>query len=146
MPVEYGSESNYAKEMRRWEAYHGPFGPPGRQFVQQTYPQMMYRAERVDGVIKMVEHHLAGNDDEQRNFESRGFHVGPQAAHDAIARQQTEHGILAAEREFQIQHNRLSEKAVAEVRAAEQAHGSTHLPDVPETPIRKKRKYTRKVV
>ncbi len=141
MGVEYGKDSNYAKEARRWEATHTEFGPPGRPWVYREFPKMLYKAANVDGKIKIADRVTVHTEDEQRNMESRGFVFGPDNAIKAVETEQhLVHGTLAAEREWQIQHGRISEKAVAEVRAAETAVGAVHLPDVPITPIPAHRK------
>jgi hypothetical protein len=139
MPVEYGQESNYAKEMRRHEATHTVFGAPGRPYVYREFPKMLYKFARVQGKGIIVDETFSvGDEDEQRRMESRGFHAKQEDAIAAIEREQTRDGILAAEREYAIQHGRHSEKAVNEVRQAEEAHGATHLPEVPRTPIKKR--------
>lgn len=144
MPVEHGSESNYAKEMRRWESHHTKFGPPGRAYTFQEFPKRLYKAEHVSGKgIEIVDAQTAADEQAERNLLSRGFHFGQQAAIDAIRDEQTVHGTLAAERNWEIQHGRLSEKAAAEVAAAEAEHGAKHLPMVPETPIKRRVRRTK---
>jgi len=136
--IEIPQSTEYAKEMRRWEALHTRYGPPGRPYQFQEFPKVLYKCESVSGKgIQPTESFTVHDEDQERNLNSRGFFPLAEA-HERAKRQQTEHGILAAEREYQIQHNRLSEKAVAEVRAAEAEHGARHLPDVPETPIKKR--------
>lgn len=45
MPVEYGRESAHAKEMAKWEAFPTDLvSKPGRPYVYQPYPKMLYRA------------------------------------------------------------------------------------------------------
>ena len=143
MPVEHGQASAYAKEMVKHEAHHTHYGAPQRPYVYREFPKAVYRFKRVDGKgIVKDEMHIVNNELEQRNMQSRGFHLSQEDAIKAIEREHTEHGKLAAEREWQIRHGRVSDRATAEVRAAEEAHGAKHLPDVPETPIpahRKKR-------
>lgn len=137
--------SEYAKEMRKWESTHTRFGPPGRPYEFQEYPTWMFRAEHISGKgIQIVDKQQVADLQQQRNMESRGFHVEPQEAIAAIERQQTEFGRLAAERNFEIAHGRISEKAAAEVRAHEADHGARHLPMIPETPIPAHRKRGRK--
>lgn len=139
MPVEFGSESNYAKEMRKWETNHTRFGPPGRTFTYEEFPKRLYKAEHVSGKgIAIVDAQTANDAHEERNLQSRGFHFGPDVAVQAIRDEQTEHGKLAAERNFDIAHGRLSPKAAAEVATAEGDYGAKHLPMVPETPIKKR--------
>lgn len=134
-----GQTSAYAQEMRKHEARHTQWGEPGRPYVYQEYPKQLYRAIFKAGEgITLTDSIRVETADEERNMCSRGFHPGPQAAHDAAAREQTEYGRLAAEREYDIQHSRLSPRAVAEVRAAEEAHGASHMPTVPVTPIKRR--------
>ena len=137
--IDVPQSTEYAKEMRKWEATHTRFGPPGRPYTFKEFPKLMYKAEWVSGQgIQEVDQQRANTPDEERNLQSRGFYEGKGAAYAAIEQQQTEHARLAAEREYQIQHSRLSEKAVSEVRAAEEAHGARHLPDLPVATVRRK--------
>lgn len=137
--------SEYAKEMRKWESTHTRFGPPGRPYVYQEYPKAMYRAEHQSGKgIVIVDKHTVDDELQERNMHSRGFYGEPTEAIAAIERQQTEFGTLAAERNFDIAHGRVSEKAAVEVRAHERAHGARHLPAIPETPIPAHRKRGRR--
>ncbi len=139
MGVVFTQESGYAKEMRKHEAYPTAFGPGLRPFVQQEFPKMLYKAEHVSGKgIQIVDKQVAADENAERNLQSRGFYFGPDKAVEAIRKQQTEHGQLAAEREYDIRHGKHSEKAVAEVRHAEAAVGAVHLPMVPETPIKRR--------
>lgn len=130
--------SKYAEEMRKWEAYHSPYGAPGRPYQYREYPKRVYKFayEQGRGIVEVGVQDVA--DDTQERIAMSNGYFERQRAYDEAARTQTEHGRLAAEREWQIQHSRLSERAVAEVRAAEEAHGARHLPDVPEAPIRKR--------
>lgn len=137
--------SEYAKEMRKWESQPTRFGPPGRPYEYREYPTWMFRAEHLSGKgIHIVDKQLVDDLQQQRNMESRGFHVEPREAIAAIERQQTEFGRLAAERNFEIAHGRISEHAATEVRAHEAEHGARHLPMIPETPIPAHRKRGRK--
>lgn len=129
-------DSGYAKEMVKHEAVHTQYGPPGRPYVFREFPKRLYKAAQVPGKgIQIVDAHTVNDDHEERNLLSRGFCFGQDAAIADVERQHTEFGRLAAEREYEIRHGRLSEKAVSEVRVAEEAHGARHLPTVPETPI-----------
>lgn len=121
----------YAEEMRKHEAQHTQFGPPGRPYVFREFPKMLFRGR--DG-----EHCTVQDEHEQRNMQSRGFCLTQEAAIEAADREHTEHGKLAAERNWEIKHGRISEKAAAEVRQAEAEHGARHLPEVKETPIRRR--------
>ncbi len=127
----------YAKEMVKHEAHYTQYGPPERPFVYQEFPKRLYRATRGDSGV-VLDGYTVANDDEQRNMQSRGYCLSQQDAMDALEREQTEHGRLAAERNWEAAHGRLSDRAVAEVRAAEDQHGARHLPEVLETPVRRK--------
>lgn len=136
MGVVFTVESNYAKEMRRHEAYPTQFGPPGRPYVYQHYPLMLYRASRGPNGPEASETCIVNDERERDNMISRGFWPTQELALAELDRQHTEHGKLAAERNYEIAHGRISEKAATEVRAAEAAHGATHLPEVKEQPRR----------
>lgn len=134
MPVEHGTASRYAQEMRRWNAHHSEFGPPGKPYRFEEWPKLVYRAERVGGVVKIVETRRVGNEDEELKANGLGFRFAQQDALDLIAKEQLVHGTLAAEREWEIRHGRLSAGAVEEVRAVEDAAGAVHVPVMPEGP------------
>ena len=127
----------YAQEMRRHEAQHTQFGPPGRPYVHQEFPKRVYKAVRGARGVEF-EGFTVNDEHEQRNLQSRGYSLSQPDALEALNHEHVEHGKLAAERNYEIKHGRISERAAAEVRAAEDAHGSTHLPEVPATPIRRR--------
>ena len=139
MGVVFTPESNYAKEMVKHEAYPTRFGPGQRPFKHYEFPKMLYKATK-GGVLPEFDHTTVGDEDEQRNMQSRGYCLTQELALEALRDEHTEHGKLAAERNYEIAKGRISEKAAAEVRAAEEAHGAKHLPVVPETPIRPRAK------
>lgn len=139
MGIAFTKESAYAVEMRKWEATPTEFGPGQKPYVFLPFPKRMYRFEHVSGKgIVQADAQTAADDTQEANLRSRGFHFGPADAHAAIERQQTEYGKLAAERAFEITHGRISEKAADEVRQAEAAHGSTHMPGMPAGKVRRK--------
>ena len=127
----------YAEEMRKHEAYHTQYGPPKRPYVFAEFPKRVYKAVR--GTIGIdFEGFTVHDEHEQRNMQSRGYCVSQTEAMAALEREQTEHGKLAAERNWEIAHGRISEKAAAEVRQAEAEH-TDHLPEVKERPKRTRR-------
>lgn len=130
MAVVHSPESNFSKEMAKWESGFSQFGPPGRPYTYQPFPTRMYKAVRAkDGAIQF-EGHDANDDDEQRNFESRGFVAGGRAAaKDALDRQELEVAKLAAEGAYE--ERRMSPKAQAEARSVRQA-SAVHLGEIPE--------------
>ena len=138
MPVVFTQESAYAKEMRRHEAHHSQFGAPGRPYEYREFPKRLYKATRGEKGITF-DGYTVNDEHEQRNLQSRGYSLSQPDAIVALEREHTEHGKLAAERNFEIAHGRISEKAAAEVRAAEAEHGSTHMPVMPEAPKKRGR-------
>lgn len=135
MPV----NTPYAAEMRKHEAQHTEFGKGERPYVFREFPKRIYRAvRRTEGPGIDYEGFTVQTPEEQQNMLSRGYFPSQADALRALEREQLEHGKLAAEREYEIAHGRLSARAIAEVRAAETAHGATHLPMVPETPIKRR--------
>jgi hypothetical protein len=129
--------SEYAKERVRHEAHYTQYGPPGKPFVYQEFPKRLYKATRGENGVTLDGFTVA-NDEEQGRMASRGYCLSQQEALDAERKEHLEVGKLAAEREWEIHHGRISPKAAAEVRAAEEAHGARHLPSVPETPIKRR--------
>ena len=124
----------YAEEMRKHEALYTRFGPPLKPYVYREFPKMLFKGR--DG-----EHCIVNDEHEQRNMQSRGFCLTQELAIEAADHEHTEHGKLAAERNWEIKHGRVSQKAAEEVRQAEAEHGARHLPEVKEQP---KRRYVRK--
>ena len=134
--IDIGQSTEYAKEMRKWETTHTKYGPPGRQYRFAEYPKRVYMCAQEPGKgIVVSEAHTVHDEHEERNLRSRGFYPTLKEAGAACASAHTEHGKLAAEREWEIRHNRISERATAEVRAHEADHGARHLPEVPHTPV-----------
>jgi hypothetical protein len=128
----HSPESSYAKERRKWEAHPSEIGPGERPWVFREYPMMMYRALSPSTTAPM-EQAIAADEQEGASFHGRGFRPTPLAAIEAHEAQALEFATLAAEREHEIKY-KLSEKAGAEVRAAE-ADYSGHMPSVPMTPL-----------
>ena len=128
--------TEYAKEMARWEAYPSQWGAAGRPHVHREFPKMLYKATQGEGCNITV---IVNNEDEQRREEAKGFAASQERALELLSRDHRDAGTLAAERNFEIAKGRISEKAAAEVRAAEAEHGATHLPEVPIKPVRKRR-------
>lgn len=106
---------------------------------------MIYRAGRPEnglGAHCIVEQIVVGSEQEYDNYKSRGFRATPNDAIDLVNKQQDEYSRLAAEINHE-QKNKLSEGASAEVEAARSEYGggiSHHMPVVPETPIKPRRK------
>ncbi len=127
--------SAYAEEMVKHEAHFTRFGRPQRPYVFQEFPKRIYKAVKGERGGIEYEGFTVHDETEQANMQSRGYALSQTLALEALEREHTEHGKLAAERNYEA--GRMSEKAVAEMRAAEAAYGARHLPMVPETPIKR---------
>ena len=171
MGIQYGQQSAYVQERRKWETQpvmidaqwiapqvidgvqragfmDGTFIQPLPReqggvypFIPSEFPKMLYKAARADGGPRISEQLIVHSEQEESNALSRGWSIGQEAAIEAVTAQDREFAKLAAERSFEAR--RMSPKAQAEIAAHEEA-SSTHLPTIPETPIRKKRPYVRK--
>lgn len=126
----HSPESAYAQERRKWEALPSNLGPGERPWVHRDYPWMMYRASSPT-TLEIPQ--IAADEQERAALTRRGYFDNPDAAIQGYEAQQLEFAKLAAEREHEIRY-KLSDKAVAEVRAAEAEHLG-HLPTIPETPL-----------
>ena len=136
MGVMWSQDSGYATERRRWETTHTEFGPPGRSLVFQEFPLMVYRAKRAEtGGKPILEHHIVGNEQEERNLLSRGFVRGPEQAIARLEYQEQELARAAAERAYADQ--RMSDKAKQEAAAVDEST-IAHLGEIKETPIRRR--------
>lgn len=141
MAVLHSPESNYSREIVKWEAQRSEHGVGLRPYIYREYPTMMYLAGPPSGgigAITIVEEVEVGSENEAEPYRQRGFRAKPLEALDAYEAQQLEFARLAAEQNYDVK-NRLSEKAGAEVIAAQQAH-SGHLPSVPVTGIKPRAK------
>lgn len=141
MGVLHSPESNYSKEIVKWEAQRSEHGVGQRPYVYREYPSMMFLAGPPSGglgAITIIEQVEVGGDNEAEHYRQRGFRQKPLDAIEAYEAQQLEFARLAAEQNYDVK-NRLSEKAGEEVRAA-QAATSGHLPSVPVTGIKPRAK------
>lgn len=142
MAVVHAPETEYAKEMRKWNSQYSEFGPPGRPWGSKDgpggeFPKRLYKATRQPDGARTFEGFTVGDEHEQRNMLSRGFCDGQQSALDALAAEERIHAELAAEINHDARHG-MGERARGEVERAQEAHGARHLPEVPVTPIRKR--------
>lgn len=141
-------DSAYGREQWRWEHSQAESITVGNHTVRgeravgyQPYPAMFYLVTQKNPWA--YEQAIAHDEHEARNLQSRGFVAGGvQAACAAFDAEQQEHAVLAAARNWEDRN--LSEKARAEVDAAEQA-SARHLPAIPETPIKRSPGRPRKV-
>ena len=135
----HSPESEYAKERVKFEAQNSEMGPGQRPYVYREYPTAMYLAGIPAGLVgepRIIECEPHCDETLAANLASRGWARTPLEALKNYETQKLEEAKLAAELEHEIVH-KLTDKAVAEVRAAQSEHEG-HLPTVPETPIRRR--------
>jgi hypothetical protein len=150
MPIQWTPESHYVKELAQWEirptelvsaamlqALGKPLVPP-----HQEYPKALYRATAATGGPTISGFILAQSATDETRLVNQGWSTSQEAAIEAVAQYERAIATAAAERAFT--DRRLSDRAQAEARAADEA-SPAHVPVVPETPIRKRRPYVRKV-
>ncbi len=133
-------ESTYSKMRVEFEAQNSEFGVAKRPYQYREYPTMVYLAGIPAGAVggpRIIDTQIAADEHELNNFASRGFCTKPQDAIQSYHAQKLEEAKLAAEIEFEIAKGRVSANAAKEVRAA-QAEVDGHMPEVPETPIRRR--------
>jgi hypothetical protein len=136
--------SEMGRERKRWDLPQRDGGMRPDRF--EEYPKMLYRAVEVNGQIVDDDPQdcqtLASSADHEARLKAEGWAETVQEARDAAERQATDVANAAAERHLSDQ--RLSASARAEAAAADAASGS-HLPEIPEQPVRRKRGRPRKV-
>ena len=127
----------YAEEMRKWEATHTKYGPPGRPFVHRDYPMMLYKATRPStGGSPSFDHIEVADEQERERQEARGYHAGgPAGALHALEKQEFEIAELAANRAFN--DRKMTPKAQEEAAQAER-ETIKHLAEIPALPIKKR--------
>lgn len=128
MAVVIAPETDYAKELAKWEQ-------PNRQYVE--FPKNLCRATRTDrGPVEVTAWVVAHDADDEQRWYGKGYHPSQQAALDAFHAEDREMARLAAERAHD--ERSMSPKAQAEA-AAVDAATDQHVPVIPPTPIRPKR-------
>ena len=141
-------DSAYGRELWKWEHHTGESVTVGNHTVSgmrangyQPYPAMLYKVTEKNPW--KWEERIAADEVEARNLQSRGFVAGGlQAACDAYEQDRQEVAVQAAARAYTDRN--MSDKAKAEVEAAEQEH-SGHMAEMPETPIKRSPGRPRKV-
>lgn len=148
MAIQRAQEDSWTKEMAKWERQpvfvNGtyitpiPYTEGGRGGAPRTeYPRMVYRAESADGGPRIAGFQIAGDEAEERKWIAQGYSVTQEEAIERVHEQHREMARLAANRV----HNEkwMSDKARAEARTADEAT-INHLPSIPETPIKPRKK------
>lgn len=148
MAIPRAQEDSWTKEMAKWEMrpvmVNGTYVQPlsvadgGRGGAPVTeFPKMLFRGESADGGPRIADFKIAANEAHERQLLSQGYSVTQEQALEAVTRQQLEFAKLAANRAYNEKW--MSDKAKAEARAVDEAT-IEHLPAIPETPIRRRRK------
>lgn len=134
--VTLSPQTEYAKEVCKWEAQHTQYGPPGRPYQYHPYPTMLYKASRDGMGVLSFDSRIAHDDAERAIAEGQGYVWGGQAAAlEALERQQ----FAAAEAEAEINYEirRMGEKARAEANAHLESTAN-HISEIPVTPIKRR--------
>ena len=132
MSVLHSPDSNYAKEMIKWEAQGSLLGPGLRPYVKRDYPMMLHLAGQFpQGGVGILDTRVVESELQREQVESQGFRATPLEALEAFKTQQTLYATLSAEREWEKRH-RMSPHAREEVEAIEDEAGAQHLPTIPE--------------
>lgn len=150
MGILWSPESQYVKELAKWEqrptqfvpadmlqALGKPLSPPF-----QEYPKALYRASRASGGPTISGFDQARDEAHERLLCGQGWSTSQEAAIAAVHTEDQQFAQLAAERAHQ--ERRMSAKAQAEADRIDAATPA-HVPVIPETPIKKRRPYVRKV-
>lgn len=152
MGIQHSQQSAFVKEMQKWESRpvmigdtmimpipieHG--GRLNAPFAE--YPKMLVKMIAEAGGYRVNETTIVNDESAERMKLADGWSLTQQ---DGIARAKawhTEIATLAANRAF---HDaRMSPRAQAEAAALDEQHAE-HLPAIPETPIRRRQKPSRK--
>lgn len=135
--VLHSPSSAYAKERVKWEAHYSNLGAPGRPYIKRDFPMVVYLGGRPEsglGADTVIAYETVGSDREFEQWRQRGYRETPLEAIAVYQAQELEYAKLNANLEYQ-KHHGLTEKAIAEVDAAQNAV-TGHLPSVPVTPIK----------
>jgi len=160
--------SNAAKEYSKFEQFPSKWTagyPPGNPYVYRPYPKMLYRAQdyhgkvccmaarpdegefrdpreyerAVDSAERFTQRcQMIVNDERERSIAmEQGWRESPDDAVAFVKSRNEGIARAAAERNYEVE--RMSEKARAEMRAAEQANDGRHLEVMPEAKRRRGR-------
>lgn len=133
-------DTPFGKEMWKWEHHEGEAHPTDssirgmRPAHYRPYPAMLYRATQKNPW--KFDELIVKDDVAERLAIGQGFVPGGKAAAaEAFDTRQQDVAMAAAHRNYEDRN--VSERARAEINAAEQA-SSSHLGEIPETPIRRR--------
>lgn len=156
--IEWSDQSNFAKEMRKWDTPKSQGGYKCDGF--EPYPKMLYRAqlhtlsntmrvmtdrdilspdntvvilskESFDASCQMIVH----DEHEHEKAKANGWRDTPQAARDYQDGAETEKAVAAAVRAHEDRN--MSDRAKAEIKVVEEHSGTEHVAEMPEKPRRR---------
>ncbi len=133
--IQINPATGFAKEMRKWEAHHGPYGPPGRPYpppgVSTEYPRAMFKfghPEGRPGAIVMLDTRDCRSDSERERMERDGYRATQEEAHAAVVEWDRE--MARAEAIGNHEDRLMSAKAKEEREAALMA-AEGHVAEIP---------------
>lgn len=150
MGLIWSPESKYAQELAKWEQRPTAIVPAemltalGKPLSPsfQEYPKAMYRAKRADGGPRINGFIVADTEHDETRLKALGWSVSQEAAIAVIHAEDQTFAQLAAERA--LTERRMSAPAQAEAARVDD-RTPQHVPVIPETPIKKRRPYVRKI-
>lgn len=146
MGIQRSQEDAWTKEMAKWEhrpvLVNGTYIEPipiehgGKKDAPfQAYPKMLYRAELADGGYRIAEFEIVKDEAGERIACGQGYAPTQEQALAQAEARQLEIAKLAANR---VANERwMSDKAKAEAQAVDESTVN-HLPEIPETPIKRR--------
>ena len=148
MAIQLTPENSYIKELAKWEhrdtEVHGtivravPVAEGGKKgALFEEFPKMLYRAESADGGPRIDATKVVRSEAEESIACGQGWSVTQEQAIARVHEAHRERAKLAAERA--ATERWMSPKAQAEAAAVDEAT-IEHVPSIPETPIKPKRK------
>ena len=145
--IHYSPASEHSMEMARWETKPKADGSVTQEMIDEMrraglhhgtfeyreFPKMLYKAEQTPQGIKLIANVTVGSEQEQRNFESRGYRTRQEDALGVVETANTAVATAAAERAFS--DRRMSSKAQAEAETLDQST-ARHLGEIPRKPVK----------
>lgn len=136
MAVVITPESELGKEMSRWE----------RPYVYSAFPKMLYMAHRrADGVVSVGEpnddsftrgcQRTVASEQEMQQALEEGWRKTPQEALERHEGKSKAIADAAAHRNYEDRN--MSDAAKEEAEELDEEAGMEHVPEIPETPIRR---------
>ncbi len=141
MSVLYPPDTPYAKEAVKWEAQNSTMGVGLRPYQFRPLPAWMFKAGRPAnglGADVITDERYCESESDESAAWHLGFRATPTDALALLEAERLEIAKLAASLEHEKKF-KLSPHAVAEVEAAQAVHPG-HMPTVPVTPIKPRRK------